>query len=364
MKILYGVQATGNGHITRARAMNKALKQKGIDVDYLFSGRQQELLFDMEEFGNFRCCRGLTFVTQAGSVQIVKTIIQNSLIQLYKDIQSLDLDAYDLILTDFEPISAWAAKKQYKKSIALGHQYAFEHDIPKAGDNFMTRFFMQHFAPATIKLGLHWHHFDQPILPPIAETHPEPANIINNKIVVYLGFESPEEVICFIEPFNDYQFHVYGNFSQELVAKSSHLTHIILCPLSREGFKADLASCNGVISNAGFELGSEAIHLGKKLLVKPLKGQMEQLSNAVALEKLGLGTIMETLDFAALKHWLTNFEAKRISYPDVPAAIANWIVNGIEDDEWISNKELADELWGQVELSRVKPTATYHQKNA
>ena len=115
MKILYGVQATGNGHITRAHAMNKALKQKGIDVDYLFSGREKLLLFDMEEFGNFRCCQGLTFATQAGSVQIFETIKKNNLIQLYRDIQSLDLDTYDLILTDFEPISAWAAKKQYKK---------------------------------------------------------------------------------------------------------------------------------------------------------------------------------------------------------------------------------------------------------
>ncbi len=350
MKILYGVQATGNGHITRARAMNKALKQKGIDVDYLFSGREKQLLFDMEEFGHFRCCQGLTFATKAGSVQIFETMKKNNLMQLYRDIQSLDLDQYDLILTDFEPISAWAAKKQYKKSIALGHQYAFEHNIPKAGENFLTRFFMKHFAPATIKLGLHWHHFDQPILPPIAETHPEPASIVSNKIVVYLGFENPEDTISFIEPFSHYQFYVYGNFSQQLVTDSSHLTHITLCPLSREGFKADLANCNGVITNAGFELGSEAIHLGKKLLVKPLKGQMEQLSNAVALEKLGLGTSMTTLDFAVLKNWLANFEGKRITYPDVPAAIADWIVNGLEEDDWVSNQTLATNLWNRVEL--------------
>lgn len=352
MKILYGVQATGNGHITRARAMNRALKQKGIEVDYVFSGREKEQLFDMEEFGNFRCYQGLTFSTQAGEIQLRETIKKNSLIQLYKDIRSLDLDAYDLIITDFEPISAWAAKKQHKKTIAIGHQYAFEHDIPKAGNNFVTQFFMQYFAPATIKLGLHWHHFDQPILPPIAETHSEPVTIINNKIVVYLGFESPEDTIHFIEPFSDYQFHVYGNFSQEFISQSSHLTHISLCPLSREGFKTDLASCNGVITNAGFELGSEAIHLGKKLLIKPLKGQMEQLSNALALEKLGLGKSIDTLDLQALKNWLDNFEGKRITYPDVPAAIADWIINGIEEDDWVSNQALAENLWDSVDYPK------------
>ena len=77
---------------------------------------------------------------------------------------------------------------------------------------------------------------------------------------------------------------------------------------------------------------------------------MEQLSNAVALEKLGLGTSMTTLDFAVLKNWLANFEGKRITYPDVPAAIADWIVNGLEEDDWVSNQTLATNLWNRVEL--------------
>ncbi|HFF2915998.1 TPA: glycosyltransferase family protein, partial [Vibrio cholerae] len=42
MKILYGVQGTGNGHIARSRAMCAALKQQQVDVDYLFSGRPVE----------------------------------------------------------------------------------------------------------------------------------------------------------------------------------------------------------------------------------------------------------------------------------------------------------------------------------
>ncbi|MEZ9793074.1 glycosyltransferase family protein, partial [Vibrio splendidus] len=41
MKILYGVQGTGNGHIARARAMAVAFRQQNIDVDFLFSGRDQ-----------------------------------------------------------------------------------------------------------------------------------------------------------------------------------------------------------------------------------------------------------------------------------------------------------------------------------
>ncbi len=344
MKILYGVQATGNGHITRARAMNKALKQKQLSVDYLFSGRAREQLFDMSEFGKFSCRSGLTFVTDSGSVKPFATFQKNNFRQLYKDINALDLSQYDLILTDFEPITAWAARKQNKTAIAIGHQYAFEYDIPKRGNNPATALFMKYFAPATVKLGLHWHHFGQPILPPIADTHAYQDKIINNKIVVYLGFEKADSIINYLAPEKDHQFFVYGNFSSEHYNKVKHQENIQLCPLSRDGFQKDLASCNGVVTNAGFELASEAIHLGKKLLVKPLKGQMEQLSNAVALEKLNLGMSMNSLDDNALKQWLSGFSGKRVVYPNVPNALVDWIIKG----DWQETESLTKKLWEEV----------------
>ena len=47
MRILYGVQATGNGHITRARVLLPALQAAGVEVDVLLSGRAPERLFNM-----------------------------------------------------------------------------------------------------------------------------------------------------------------------------------------------------------------------------------------------------------------------------------------------------------------------------
>mgnify|MGYP000683759836 CR=1 FL=1 len=55
MKILYGIQATGNGHISRSRVMAKYFAQAGIEVTYLISGREQSELFDMEIFGDYIC---------------------------------------------------------------------------------------------------------------------------------------------------------------------------------------------------------------------------------------------------------------------------------------------------------------------
>jgi uncharacterized protein (TIGR00661 family) len=345
MKILMGVQATGNGHITRARAMNEAFSARGIEVDTIFSGRDRDQLFDMEMFGDYRCYKGLTFVTNAGAVKPIATFQRNSLRQLYRDICTLDLSAYDLVITDFEPITAWAAKRQKKMSIAIGHQNAFDYAIPKRYSNPIVQLFMNYFAPAQIRLGLHWHHFGQPILPPIADVSRQSGRTVNNKIVVYLGFENQDQVIEWLTPFSDYEFYIYSPFPQ--VEDRGHLH---LRPLSREGFQQDLANCNGVISNAGFELASEAIHLGKKILVKPLKGQMEQASNALALENLGLGMEMKHLDAEKLRNWLEYFESKQVIYPRVADAIAAWIAK----KDYSNVNALVDTLWAQVESPHIE----------
>ncbi len=348
MKILFGVQATGNGHITRARAMNKQFKALGLDVDYLFSGREKSNFFDMEEFGDWRCHRGLTFFHEAGDLKIIRTLKQNSLRQLWKDINELSLDEYDLVLTDYEPITAWACRRAKRDCVGLGHQYAFNFDVPRRGDSFIPSMIMKNFAPVSTSLGLHWHHFNQPILPPIAETHETDAISDPNKIVVYLGFESPEEVISLLEPFESHLFVFYGPFPQY-----ESRGHIQLKPLSRENFKQDLATAGGVICNAGFELSSEAIQLGKKLLIKPLKGQVEQLSNARALEELGLGLTMDTLDPFRVKNWLENWQGQQVTYPNVAKAIAQWVAKG----DWQnpdSRAELSMALWSQTKAPGVK----------
>lgn len=342
MKILYGVQGTGNGHITRARALNKHFPHFGIQADFLFSGRERSKYFDMEEFRDWHSHRGLTFIHEAGKLKILRTLRENSLRQLIADIRGLDLSSYDCILTDFEPITAWASRSAGKPCIGVGHQYAFDHPVPRCADTFISRSIMRNFAPVGINLGLHWYHFGCPILPPIAETEEENLPTDPNKIVVYLGFEEPEDVIRLLEPFEDYLFVFYGPFPQY-----ESRGNIQLKPLSREGFKHDLVTAAGVICNAGFELSSEAIQLGRKLLVKPLHGQMEQLSNALALEQLELAMTMETLNGSVVKEWLASGPAKRVVYPDVARAIVEWISQGGWQDP-SSKARLVESLWQQV----------------
>ncbi len=50
MRILFGVQGTGNGHISRSRELVRKLKSDGHEVEVLVSGRKEEELKEIEVF--------------------------------------------------------------------------------------------------------------------------------------------------------------------------------------------------------------------------------------------------------------------------------------------------------------------------
>jgi uncharacterized protein (TIGR00661 family) len=345
MKIFYGVQGTGNGHIARARVMAKELYAAGIEVNFLFSGRPADKYFDMEIFNDYQLRTGLTFNTHKGRVNYFKTACQASISTLIGDIRSLDLTGYDLVITDFEPISAWAAKKQKKPTLGISNQYSYHYNIPKKGSDPIADLIMKHFTPVDRAVGLHWHHFGQPILPPITETATMPETMVKNKIVVYLPFEEPDDVIKLLSPFENFEFHVSS--SQPVRSKFSH---IIYHSMSSDKFQHELVSCAGIISNAGFAMASEALQLGKKILIKPLHAQVEQTSNAQALQQLGYAHVMDTLDVNALEHWLHDDHAVHITYPNTAKILTQWIQNGMPN----MDRDFIEEIWSAVDILHIR----------
>ncbi|MCG2634482.1 MAG: glycosyltransferase [Gammaproteobacteria bacterium] len=332
MKILYGVQATGNGHITRARVMAPALANENVDVDWLFSGRAPEAYFDMDSFGPHQTRPGLTLFTHRGKLKYWTTATRNRLTRFCSDTRALDLTPYDMVLTDFEPITAWAAKQQKAPCVGLAHQYAFHYPIPRAGENWVGRRVMRNFAPVSQAMGIHWHHFNQPILPPIIDTQTKNEGC-DSGVLVYLTAQAPEELTALFHQFPQQPFQVYAP-----VAETRTLGNVTFRPFSRDGFQAHLRSCYGVICNTGFELISEVLHLGKRLYTLPTRGHMEQLSNAAALRRLGLVKTRDELDYPGLTAWLQEPEPMAIHFPDVASLLAERLAQGHQqmlDPDWL-----------------------------
>src|SRR5688572_21769778 len=105
MKILYAIQGTGNGHVCRAREIVPALS-KDHEVDVLISGTQSdiELPFDIK----YRL-QGLSFLFgKNGGIDILGTYRKSRLKNLHKEILRLPVEDYELVISDFEPVSSWA----------------------------------------------------------------------------------------------------------------------------------------------------------------------------------------------------------------------------------------------------------------
>ncbi|TCD47625.1 glycosyltransferase family protein [Chlorobium sp. N1] len=330
MRILFGVQGTGNGHISRSRELVRKLKEDGHEVEVIVSGRKEDELREIGIFEPYRVMKGMTLVTYRGRLNYIETMFQLDFSRLMADVLTLDTSGLDLIITDFEPVTSMAARIRGVPSLGFGHQYAFRYAIPETRGNIFEKYTLLNFAPARYNAGLHWHHFNQPIFPPVIPpalyggAHPEP---VKGKVLVYLPFEEVDDVTAFVSPFAGYEFHIYGK-----VVEDRDEGHLHYRTYSREGFLRDLMECTGVVCNAGFELPGEALHLGRKLLLRPLDGQIEQGSNALAMEQLGYGMAMHSLDAEVLGTWLEKPGRQPLRYARTVDYIAEWISSGRWDD--------------------------------
>ena len=309
MNILYGINATGNGHISRSRITISELKKRGHNVTVLFSGRKPEDFFDVDEFKPFVIKKGFTFIFKKGRLDIFRTLINVNLIQFVRDIFDIKKE-YDIVLTDFEPISAYAARRLGIHCIGIGHQYSFLKKIPKSlRMKIAGLFFLRFYTPINSTISSHFHHFNQPILPPFIENQFRTlgkVQINENSILVYLPWEQKNSIIPLLNELKDNQFIFYCSINKEM-----KVNNVILKPFSNQNFKEDLIRCNGLISNAGFQLPAEAIFLGKKILCKPLIGQPEQENNADTLKKLNHATICKEFTKSDIEHWIQNGKAKK-----------------------------------------------------
>jgi len=337
MNILYGIAATGNGHISRSRIIVDALKKRGHSVDVILSGRDKKDLFDIDDLKPFQIKKGFTYVTNKGKINYLKTVLTSSPIQFLNDIKSIE-NHYDLVITDFDPISAYAAKKHKIRCIGIGHQYSFYKNIPMTIKmKFISILFPRIYAPANFPIPSHFYHFNQSILPPFIDPKFYAADSTYQKksnTLVYLPWENLKNMISIFRKIEG-EFILYTNI--ESIEKHGNIT---LKPFSNITFKEDLIQCSGLITNAGFQLPSEALFLGKPMLCKPLNGQPEQEHNAKILKQLGYATVCKKIDIDSIQSWVKNKINVKIPFKNPIDLIINIIENPTMD---FSNQVM--ELW-------------------
>lgn len=300
-KILYALNGTGSGHITRAREIIPYLKNK-FDVDILISGKNNIIDSKLDEKYNFR---GFTFIiNKKGKVSYLRSIFGNNILNFFKDIFSLNLNKYDLIISDFEPISAWASKINGKPSIQLSHQCSlFSNKSPRPKKiDYIAEFFIRWYGPCDKNIGFHFKKYDKHILGPLLRDkiiNAEPKK--GNYYVVYLWNYSSDYIINILSNFDDFKFKIFDSKINKVINNKN----CEVIPTGDDIFFNAILNCKGVICGAGFELPAEVLYLKKRLYVIPIGNQYEQKCNAQALIDIGIDSFHK-LESKNLKNWLEN----------------------------------------------------------
>lgn len=324
MKILYAIQGTGNGHITIARDLVPRL-QKYATVDVLISGMQVEISLP---FPVKYKLNGLGFVFgKSGGIDYLETYKKNKLRNFYEEIKQLPVQNYDLVISDFEPISSWACYFKKVNCIGISHQAAvLNKKSPRPSNNdIIGEAVLKYYAPTNHSIGFHFLAYDKNLYTPLIREEVRTLDVSeSNNYVVYLPAYSDKKIIQFLRQFEQENWIVFSKHTKESY-KSKNIT---IKKIENESFLKNLATCKGIICGAGFQTPSEALFLHKKLLVIPMKGQFEQQCNAEALRLIGIPIIksLKEKHFSTVKEWLQDDKIIGFDYPDIANSIIDQIL--------------------------------------
>jgi uncharacterized protein (TIGR00661 family) len=302
MKILYSVQATGNGHISRAMEILPYLERYG-EVDIFLSGANHSLQLDRPV--KYRSKGLCLFYNHSGSLNYPQIIRNFAPLRLWRDVRDLPVEKYDLVLNDFESITSMACALKKIPSVNFGHQASFiSPKVPRPEKReWMGEWILRNYVRATQYIGLHFKQYDDFILPPIIKKEilqAEPRD--KGHVTVYLGSYDDAVLARHLRPLKEFRFEV---FSKE-VKQPLQQDNVLFIPVGKAAFNKSLIDCKAIITGAGFETPAEAMYLGKKLMVIPIKGQYEQYCNAAALKKMGVPVLSAPgPDFATIfRSWM------------------------------------------------------------
>ncbi len=312
MKIFYAIQATGNGHISRAMELLPHLQQYG-SVDIFLSGSNSHLSLDAPiKYRSkglslyYNCNGGLDFWQVLRGIQPLR---------LRKEIAELPVEDYNLVINDFEYITAAACAKKKIPSVNFGHQASFLSALtPRPSEKNATgEWILKNYAKASRYIGLHFRSYDNFIFTPVIKKEileAEPSD--DEYITVYLPSYCEPQLISAFGNFDDVRFEIFSGQTQQ---PKQH-NNIRLLPVNKNLFTQSLIHCSGIITGGGFETPAEALHLGKKIMTIPIRSQYEQQCNAAALEQLGV-TRLKKIDDNFKTHfynWMQSGKTVKMDY--------------------------------------------------
>lgn len=324
MKILYAIQGTGNGHMARAHEMIPSL-MRHASVDLLVSGSQCDINLPWKVKYKVK---GFGFVFgKTGGIDYYQTLKGFNLASFISEIRSIPVDNYDLVINDFEPVTAYACLLRRVSCIGLSHQAAVMGAWAPRPLNFdlLGKLILKLYAPCQVNYGFHFKSYDNYTYTPVIRRdirNAVPGN--ENHYTVYLPSYGDNAIISFLSLFPDEQFEVFSKHSKSAYQAGN----VKIEPVNKELFAKSMLNAKGVFTNAGFETPAETLYLNKKLCVIPMHGQYEQQCNAFALKEMGIPVLTSLNKRLApeFAQWLNNSTTISVNYLNETDTIIDYIM--------------------------------------
>jgi uncharacterized protein (TIGR00661 family) len=301
VRIVYGVQSTGRGHLARFAALKPLFDADGHELLVIVSGPNDPPDFFFDSIGSSRVERmtGLGMTDDGiGGISKRKTAkafvfnmpeLVTSLVQGHKLITKF---RPHFIVSDFDPItgSPMVAPSVYKVGIgnlSMARQSGIDRMTGLRFERFNTSLAVKLCTSGVdTLLTCHFYPYDDQCLPPILRPDIWDVSPTNEgHLLVYHSFPGRLSGIAeYARRNRDREVVVYG-----YTERPAHMPRTMRFETDTGKFLRDLAGCDAYVGTAGFQAICEAFYLKKRIAVQPIDGHYEQKLNASALEELGMG---------------------------------------------------------------------------
>ena len=322
MKILFGVQTEGNGHITQCIATKQYLQSQGIEVTTAFAAKKKRGLpkYFTDEF-NVIDYNGFDFVfDNVGRVVIWKTILNNTfelprlIVSFIKICVIIQKEKPDAIFNYYEPLVGLTALFfKNIKYVSFGHQYAMDSVIyPRINGYPIQKLFLSIINKITsIRakiVALSYYEFNDTTMivsPPILRA--ESYSISDKKedfVLVYLMNEDMlPQLISQAKKYPDINIQCFTKLTKQY----DELPNLKLFNLDGKLFQEKMKVCKSVVCSGGFETSAEAIYQNKPLLMIPMPNHYEQHANCNDAYLNSYAIYSESIDLSKIpKYQLGN----------------------------------------------------------
>lgn len=316
MKIIYGLSGQGFGHSARSKETIKHLIDAGHEVKIFTYGQSLFMLRDFSD--RIYEIPGLILVYQKNRLSYFQTVFKNTKKILAhaqdwkKAKQTFQAFNPDVVITDFEPITARLAKKFQQPLISIDNQHQLTNTkikitskykkdlltdkliikfmIGRADYYLLTSFFK------TMVMKKNTFLFSPIIRREILDLKP----VYGDYILVYDGSD-----LSIILPALKNSNHKFVVVSPD---KEGAEGNIVYKKYSIEGWLKLLENTKAIIGTAGLSLLGECIYLKKPYLALPIERQIEQVINAEYLKRLGYGDFTYKLTAKKIEKFMSNWE--------------------------------------------------------